>query len=581
MVKSSFLFALAPVLTLWACASTNPGPATVKPPAPAPAPAETASIAADDSAYGLFLAGQAAVNNGHGNAAAAYFDRAAGLDPGAPAAFLDTHAFSALLLAGDVTRAAASAPTDPSVEPVIRSLGALTQGVEALASGDPKLSYARLTGPSIGAPYNGVAQLLAPFAAAATGDFRAATVHPVIDAEPIAQFYANLDQGKLYERFRHYDEAETAFRALITAGDPGGIASLSLGALLERRGRSAEAAAIYATAMTHNGDDPVLGAARARALAGKSAPPLPSIRQSAAEALVAPATVLIIQKHYEVALAYLRLALRLDPGRDEAWVLLGDVLANIGDQDGARVAYMTPKAGAPEYLTARGKLAWSYQDAGDKDKALSIAQAAHAGAPDDEQAATTLADLLRADERYGESVKVLDPIIQGQGARADWRLLYMRAVDLQQSDRWTEAEHDLSRALAQNPDEPELLNFLGYAWIDRGENLPRAMAMVKKAVSLNPQSGAMVDSLGWAYYRLGDYKNAVQQLESAVVLEAGDAEINDHLGDAYWRVGRRTEAQFQWRRVLTLEPTAKLKASVEAKLKSGLGAAASPTVAGS
>ncbi len=579
MRKTSFLFALAPVLVLCACATTSPGPVAVE--TPPPSPAEAAAAAADDSAYGLFLAGQAAVKNGHGHAAAAYFDRAAGLDPGEPATFLDTHAFSALLLAGDVTRAAATAPTDPSVEPVIRSLGALTQGVEALASGDPKLAYARLTGAAIGAPYNGLAQLLAPFAAAASGDFRAATVHPVIGSEPISQFYANLDQGKLYERFRRYDEAETAFRALITAGDPGGIASLALGALLERRGRSAEAAAIYATAMTHNGDDPILGAARARALAGRAAPPLPSIKQSAAEAIVAPATILIIQKHYEVALAYLRLALRLDPGRDEAWVLVGDTLTNLGDKDGARVAYMTPKAGTPQYLTARGKLAWSYQDAGDKDKALAIAQAAHVSAPGDEQAATTLADLLRADERYDDSVKVLDPIIQGQGERADWRLLYMRAVDYQQSDRWTEAERDLARALAQNPDEPELLNFLGYAWIDRGENLGRAMAMVKKAVSLNPQSGAMVDSLGWAYYRLGDYRNAVQQLESAVVLEAGDAEINDHLGDAYWRVGRLTEARFQWRRVLTLEPTPKLKASAEAKLKSGLDAGAAPTVAGS
>jgi tetratricopeptide (TPR) repeat protein len=579
MHKSSFLFALAPLLAVCACASTSPEPVAVRS-APAP-PAESPEFRPDDSAYGLFLAGQAAVNNGHGNAAAAYFDRAAGLDPGEPAAFLDTHAFSALLLAGDVTRAAAIAPTDPSVEPVMRRLGALTQGVEALASGDPKRAYATFSGPGIGAPYDGVAQLLSPFAAAAADDFRAATVHPVIAAEPIEQFYASLDQGKLYEHFRHYDEAETAFRALITGGDPGGIASLALGALLERRGRSAEAAAIYATAMTHNPNDAALGVARARALGGKPAPPLPSFKQSAAEALLAPATILIIQKQHEVALAYLRLALRLDPGRDEAWVLVGDILTNIGDEDGARVAYMTPKVGSPDYLTARAKLAWSYQDAGDKDKALAIAQAAHASAPGDEEAATTLADLFRADERYGDSVKVLDPIIQGQGARADWRLLYMRAVDLQESDRWADAERDLSRALAQNPDEPELLNFLGYAWIDRGENLPRAMAMVKKAVSLDPQSGAMVDSLGWAYYRLGDYKNAVQQLESAVVLEAGDAEINDHLGDAYWRVGRRNEAQFQWRRVLTLEPSPKLKTTVEAKLKSGLDATASPAVAGS
>jgi Flp pilus assembly protein TadD len=579
MLKSRLLFAMAPVLALCACATSPSGPVAVA--TPPARPAESPDSFAGDSAYGLFLAGQAAVNKGQGGAAATYFDRAADLDPGEPAAFLQTHAFSALLLAGDVTRAAASAPTDPAVEPAIRRLGDLTQAVEALASGDPKRSYEKLTGPDIGAPYDGVAQLLAPFAAAAAGDFRAATVHPVIEGEPIAQFYANLDQGKLYEHFHHYDEADTAFRALISGGDPGGIASLALGALLERRGRSAEAAAIYATAMAHNPNDLALGAARARALEGKPPPPLPSVRQSAAEALVAPATILIIQKQYEVALAYLRLALRLDPGRDEAWVLVGDILTNIGDEDGARVAYMTPKAGTPDYLTARSKLAWSYQDAGDKDKALAIAQDAHESAPADEEAATTLADLFRADERYDDSVKVLNPIIQRQGARVDWRLLYMRAVDYQESDHWADAERDLSRALAANPDEPELLNFLGYAWIDRGENLPRALGMVKKAVSLQPQSGAMVDSLGWAYYRLGDYKKAVEQLESAVVLEAGDAEINDHLGDAYWQVGRHTEAQFQWRRVLTLEPTPKLKSSVEAKLKSGVGAPVSPSVAGS
>jgi tetratricopeptide (TPR) repeat protein len=580
MLKSRLLLALTSSLAMAACATSRPG-LVASTTLPAPPAAKTPDFAGGDSAYGLFLAGEAAQNSGQGDAAAAYFDRAAGLDPGEPAALLGTHAFSALLLAGEVTRAAANAPTDDTVEPVIRRLGVLTQGVEALATGDSKAAYAKLTGPDIGAPYSGVAQLLAPFAAAGAGDFRAATVHPVIDGEPIAQFYANLDQGKIFEHFHHFDEAETAYRALITGGDPGGIASLALGALLERRGRSAEAAAIYATAMARNPNETTLAAARTRALARRPAPPPPTLRQSAAEALVAPATVLIIQKQYEVGLAYLRLALRLDPGRDEAWVLVGDVLTNVGDQEGARAAYMIPKPGTADYVTARGKLAWSYQDAGEKEKALSIAEAAHASAPDDQEAATTLADLFRADERYDDSVKVLDSIIRDQGDRTDWRLLYMRAVDFQASDHWPDAERDLSRALAEDPEEPELLNFLGYAWIDRGENLPRALAMVKKAVSLNPDSGAMVDSLGWAYYRLGDYKSAVEQLESAVVLEAGDAEINDHLGDAYWRVGRKSEAEFQWRRVLTLEPTPKLRAKVEEKIKSGLGAPASPGLAGS
>jgi Flp pilus assembly protein TadD len=151
-------------------------------------------------------------------------------------------------------------------------------------------------------------------------------------------------------------------------------------------------------------------------------------------------------------------------------------------------------------------------------------------------------------------------------------------MSLQQAGRWPEAERDLQAALKQRPDEPELLNFLAYSWIDRGEHLSEALAMTQKAVAQNPQSGAMVDSLGWAYYRLGDYKTAVAKLEQAVVLEPSDPDVNDHLGDAYWRVNRKTEAQYQWRRVLTLEPSAKLKASVEAKLKAGLDAPVAPAI---
>jgi Flp pilus assembly protein TadD len=148
----------------------------------------------------------------------------------------------------------------------------------------------------------------------------------------------------------------------------------------------------------------------------------------------------------------------------------------------------------------------------------------------------------------------------------------MRAIDYQESDRWPDAERDLRAALKQKPDDPELLNFLGFSWIDRGEQLPLALSMVKKAVDLDPTSGAMIDSLGWGYYRLGDYPKAVEKLEAAVELEPADPDVNDHLGDAYWRVGRQTEARFQWNRVLILSPTAKVKASVEAKLKDGLAA---------
>ena len=184
----------------------------------------------------------------------------------------------------------------------------------------------------------------------------------------------------------------------------------------------------------------------------------------------------------------------------------------------------------------------------------------------------TYADLLRANKQFAESARVLDGVIAQAGGAPDWRLLYMRGIALERSGQWAAAEKDLVAALAQQPNEPDLLNYLGYAWIDRGQRLAEAMDMVKRAVAANPRSGAMVDSLGWAYYRIGDFRNAVEKLEEAVLLSPADPEINNHLGDAYWRVGRQIEARFQWSRALSLDPPAEIKADAEAKLKAGLPA---------
>jgi Flp pilus assembly protein TadD len=532
----------------------------------------------ETSSYGQYLAGQAAVNHSDSASAEGYFAKAAGLDA-QERSLLATRAFTSALLAGDITEAAALAPTDPDADSGLRHLGALVRAVENLSTGKPKLAHAILLGPDASAGNEPAAALLTPFAAAAAGNAEASIAHPVISGEPVAQFFANLDQGKLFERAHRYDEAETAFRALIAKGDPGGIASLSLGEMLERRGRAADAAAIYDAALAAKKDSEEIAAARTRAAARKPPPPLAPLRTVAAEAMIAPATALLSEKQEEIALAYLRLALRLDPARDEAWLLVGDILQGNGDTAGARAAYGKVKPAASQYIAARIKLAWSLQEGGDKDGALAAARETVAQRPTDEDAQVTLADLLRADERYEESAKVLDPLIDAKGEAADWKLLYMRAVDYEEGGRWSEAERDLQIALKKRPNEPELLNFLGYSWIDRGVRLPEAMAMVAKAVDLQPQSGAMIDSLGWGYFRMGNFSAAVDQLEKAIVLEPGDPDVNNHLGDAYWKVGRKVEADFQWRRVLTLDPTPKLKAEVEAKLASGLDHPVHPVVA--
>jgi Flp pilus assembly protein TadD len=249
-----------------------------------------------------------------------------------------------------------------------------------------------------------------------------------------------------------------------------------------------------------------------------------------------------------------------------------------GDPAAARDAYAQVQPGSPEYATAQDRLAVNLQNSGDKARALDVARSAAAKAPDDPQTLVVLADLLRDDDRYGEAVDVLDKLIAKTGgdAATSWRLYYLRGAALEQSGKWPQAQGDLQQALKLKPDDPEILNYLGFAWADRGENLSQALTLLQKATLLDPQNGAVIDSLGWVHYRLGDYRQAVHELELAAALDAADPEVNDHLGDAYWQVGRRLEAKYQWRRVLSLSPNPAQRISVEAKLVDGLQAAPAP-----
>jgi tetratricopeptide (TPR) repeat protein len=420
--------------------------------------------------------------------------------------------------------------------------------------------------------------LLAPFAAAGAGDATHALANPDFDGDNVSQFVAALDHAELLERYGKLQPAETLFKAMIAAGDESGLVTGAYGDFLERHGRWAEAAALFQTRLARAPEDGAAVAALARAQKHARPEPLPNARQGAARALLIPAAALVAQKQDVLALEYLRLALRLDPASDEGWLLLGDLLAP-ADVDGARTAYANVSPKSDSYVSARGKLAMTYQNAGDHEAALKLARDTLAVAPYSRDAAVNLADLLRSDDQYAESTAVLSKLIDAPGAAPDWRIYYLRASSYDEMNDATRTQADLDMALKLSPDEPELLNFQGYFWIDRGEHLKEALNMVQRAAAAEPQSGEIIDSLGWAYYRLGDYKSAVEKLERAITLDPSIPEVNDHLGDAYWRVGRKTEAEFQWRRVLTLEPDAKLKARAEAELASPLGPDAPQTPA--
>lgn len=532
-----------------------------------------AATGGPESAYGLFLAGSSALSDGRNADAARFLELARQQGGDDPA--VTERAFTAALMAGDIEKAAALAPDGPEASDQGKRMGRLTRAVQALADNKGKVARDVLGSDGVGFPHRGAVALLAPWVAASVGDMDAALIRPIVRGDAGVDYFGQIGQAHLFERARRFDEAETNFKA-ITGGDGGAeIAVISYGGFLERRGRRPDATALYDAALARNGSNPGLKAARARAAAGRTAPAAPTIKEGAAFALLAPAATLISAKQTQIGLAYLRLALRLDPQRNEGWLMLGDVLQQQGDVEAARAAYQHPKPGSPEFASAQSKLAWSYQSAGNKAEALKLARTA--AATGDTNGLLTLADLLSANENSDEAIAIWSSQI-ALSKTPDWQLLYARGRAYERTGRWKDAEADLTQALALRPDDPEMLNYLGYAWIDRNERVPEALAMVEKAVAANPRAGAIIDSLGWAHYRLGDFKKAVEILEQAIELEAGDPEINNHLGDAYWMVGRKDEAVFQWRRVLTLKPDYKNKLDAEKKLASGLGP--SPKLAG-
>jgi len=257
-------------------------------------------------------------------------------------------------------------------------------------------------------------------------------------------------------------------------------------------------------------------------------------------------------------------------GRGFFSILLG-VSAGVGMRcravAGASEAYGGIDPKTPYGWYARLNLAEGYRMRDDVDKAIRLLRTMIRERPERADAARTLGDFLRIDERYREAVAAYNTAQKRLEGGADWRLYYSRGIALERAKQWQRAESDFLKALELEPDQPLVLNYLGYSWIEQGLNLERAKKMIEKAVLQRPQDGYIADSLGWALYRLGNYPEAVIHLERAVALEPGDPVINDHLGDAYWLAGRRNEARFQWKRSLTQEPDADVEAITRDKLQ--------------
>ncbi|MDA0221139.1 MAG: tetratricopeptide repeat protein [Proteobacteria bacterium] len=369
--------------------------------------------------------------------------------------------------------------------------------------------------------------------------------------------------------------ADAAFRVALTAQDGGSYrVVLAYGRFLENRGKSGEAREVYEDFLAANPSSLWLEGALAQLEAPGTAGRIDTPEEGAAEALFAVAGAAQQGGSPETALAYAQLAAYLAPDSDVVHLLIGDVLELEGRHADAIAAYRRISAKSPLSWTGRLRTAINLDDSGDSNKAIALLRQMEQERPDRADALIVLGDILRVNERWDEAVAAYDDAYEREGGAAvdDWKLHYVRGIALERSGDWERAEADLLRALEIQPGHPFVLNYLGYTWVDMGIRMEEALAMIEQAVVQRPTDGFIIDSLGWAYYRMGRYEDAAEQLELAVEYEPSDPVVNDHLGDAYWKVGRRNEARVQWRRALSLaEDDAELSAAIEAKLQSGLG----------
>lgn len=269
---------------------------------------------------------------------------------------------------------------------------------------------------------------------------------------------------------------------------------------------------------------------------------------------------------------YQQLALYIKPDFPEASLTLADSYSDLRQYKKANRYYSRIKVKSPYYKKAQLHIAINHERGGELEDALRILDTLDRHYPQDLEAMVTKGDLLRIHSKFKEAVDAYSVAINRATEMKSmyWPVYFARGSCLERLGRWDEAEKDLQQALELKPDQPDVLNYLAYGWLERNMNMAQAREMIQKAFKARPDDAEIVDSMGWSLYLQGDYSKAARYLEKAVELLPSDPTVNDHLGDAYWRIGRKTEARFQWERSLTFSPDEGLFKRLNQKIKDGL-----------
>ena len=300
----------------------------------------------------------------------------------------------------------------------------------------------------------------------------------------------------------------------------------------------------------------------------------------AAVAMYELATMLFERRSYDSAQIYARLVQVLTPQSDFGAMMVGDIASINEHYSEAVEAYNSIDKKSPMYLLSRLRVAEVYEGADHPEAAVKLLRELAASPQARTQALTAIGDMHRRREEFVQAIAAYDEALAGVGEPAadHWAIVYARGMSLERTNDWDRAEKDLLLALTFQPDNPMILNYIGYSWVDKNVHLEKALDFIRRAVALRPDDGYILDSYGWAFYRVGDMGQAVYWLEKSVALVPDDSTILDHLADAYWQTGRHSEARFKWQRARELSKDADFRSVVERKIQRGIEPSATALV---
>ncbi len=524
-----------------------------------------------DNPAGNYLAARHAGTERDSAAAAAYYLNVLKADPKNPD--LLSRAFLSVLTGGDIDQAGKLADRLLQVDHTDR-IARLVVGVRALKQKDYSAARQNFAQSVRGPVTDLTATLLSAWALAGSGDTRVSidtmdklsgpdwySIFKDLHAGLILDLANNKkDAGKRYERAYKVDP--TAVRMVE-----------AYGRYLARGGNKADALKVYGDFNKVLPDHPLIVQEMKAVNDGDKLPLLVDSPQAGgAEALYGLGASIGRRGGEDLALIYLQLALYLEPSHVMALLSLADLYESLKKPDLAIKVYERVPPSSPLSRNAEIQLAGDLDQLDRSDEAKKRLEHVIADHPKDTEAILALGNIQRGRKEFAECAdtygKAIDTIANPD--KSNWVVFYFRGICYERSHQWPSAEADMKKALELFPEQPLVLNYLGYSWVDQGAHLDDGMDMIRRAVEQRPDDGYIVDSLGWAYFRTGNYDEAVKNLERAVELKPDDPTINDHLGDAYWRVGRTLEAHYQWSQAKDLGPEKEDLPKIEAKIKDGL-----------